>query len=57
MIWIDYSALRYLYRLQREYGLGCTIDLIPEPDDPKDLFGLLREGSDAPAGSLVMVSP
>ena len=53
----DYSALRYLYRLQREYGLGSTIDLIPELDDPKDLFGLLREGSDAPAGSLVMVSP
>ena len=53
----DYSALRYLYRLQREYGLGRTIDLIPELDDPKDLFGLLREGSDAPAGSLAMVSP
>ena len=53
----DYSALRYLYRLQREYGLGSIIDLIPEPDDPKDLFGLLREGSDAPAGSLIMVSP
>ena len=53
----DYSALRYLYRLQREYGLGRTIDLIPELDDPKDLFGLLLEGSDALAGSLVLVSP
>ncbi len=38
----DYSALRYLYRLQREYGLGRTIDLLPDPADPKDLFGLLQ---------------
>ena len=52
----DDSALRYLDRLQREYGLGTTIDQIPEPCDPKDLFGLLRAGSDAPAGALVMVS-
>ena len=46
----DYSALRYLYRLQREHGLGSAIDLIPELDDPKDLFGLLRQGSQAPPG-------
>ena len=45
----DYSALRYLYRLQREHGLGGAIDLIPELDDPKDLFGLLRQKTQATA--------
>ncbi len=51
----DYSALRYLYKLQRQYKLSCTIDLIPELADPKNLFGLLQTGagpSAAVAGSL-----
>jgi ornithine cyclodeaminase len=35
----DFSALRYLYRLNAEHpDGGQRIDLIPEPDDPKDLF-------------------
>ena len=36
----DFSALRYLHRLNAEQpDGGQRIDLIPEPDDPKDLFG------------------
>jgi ornithine cyclodeaminase len=35
----DFSALRYLYRLNRELGGEDVIDLIPKLDDPKDLFG------------------
>jgi ornithine cyclodeaminase len=35
----DFSALRYLHRLNAEHpDGGQRIDLIPEPDDPKDLF-------------------
>jgi ornithine cyclodeaminase len=38
----DFSALRFLHRLHLEarHG-GATVDLVPELDDPKDLFGLL----------------
>jgi ornithine cyclodeaminase len=40
----DFSALRYLRRLNAEQDGGLRIDLIPELDDPKDLFtGLSRE--------------
>jgi ornithine cyclodeaminase len=38
----DFSALRYLRRLHREErGAHARIDLLPEPADPKDLFGCL----------------
>lgn len=40
----DYSALRYLHRLAQAHGLGETIALVPELDDPKDLFGLTAGG-------------
>ena len=36
----DFSSLRYLRKLNAEQpDGGQRIDLIPEPDDPKDLFG------------------
>jgi ornithine cyclodeaminase len=39
----DFSALRYLHRLNREHAQGAEqIDLIPELGNPKDLFGALR---------------
>lgn len=41
----DFSALRYLERLNREQGGGATIDLIPRLDDPKDLYGELKLGA------------
>jgi ornithine cyclodeaminase len=38
----DFSALRYLHRLNAEQpDGGQRIDLIPEPDDPKDLYAEL----------------
>ncbi len=38
----DFSALRYLYRLHGERrGQRTSIDLIPDLDDPKDLYGLI----------------
>ena len=40
----DFAALRYLARLNAEQPDGGErIDLIPEPDDPKDLFASLAE--------------
>jgi ornithine cyclodeaminase len=36
----DFSALRYLYRLNRDQRTAPEeIDLVPDLDDPKDLFG------------------
>jgi ornithine cyclodeaminase len=38
----DFSALRYLMRIhQEERGGQRQIDLVPDLEDPKDLFGLL----------------
>jgi len=38
----DFSALRYLHRLNAELPEGGqSIDLVPEPEDPKDLFAAL----------------
>jgi ornithine cyclodeaminase len=39
----DFSVLRYLWRLNRDVGGAREqIDLLPDPEDPKDLFGNLR---------------
>ena len=43
----DYSALRYLYKLQQVQSLRQEIDLVPDLDNPKNLFGLLAA---APGG-------
>ncbi len=37
----DFAILRLIYDLAGELGLGSEIDLIPEPVDPKNLFGVL----------------
>jgi ornithine cyclodeaminase len=38
----DFSSLRYLRRIHQELrGLQQQIDLVPDLDNPKDLFGLL----------------
>jgi len=43
----DFSALRYLMRIhQEERGSERQIDLIPDLEDPKDLFGRLEYGRD-----------
>ena len=38
----DFSVLRLLRDLSRETGIGACLDLIAEPENPKDLFSLLR---------------
>jgi ornithine cyclodeaminase len=40
----DFSSLRYLHRLNREFGGVAVIDLVPALGDPKDLFGGLMLG-------------
>ncbi|MED5543968.1 ornithine cyclodeaminase [Novosphingobium decolorationis] len=37
----DFSALRYLYDLLPEHAPHTELDLIAQPQDPRDLFGLL----------------
>ncbi|MBS0366857.1 MAG: ornithine cyclodeaminase [Proteobacteria bacterium] len=42
----DFSSLRYLQRIhQAERGLRRTVDLVPDLEDPKNLFGLLTRDS------------
>ena len=38
----DFSILRIVYELAKQYQLGTELLLIPEPNDPKNLFGLLK---------------
>ncbi|MGZ8187017.1 MAG: ornithine cyclodeaminase [Methylobacter sp.] len=38
----DFSILRVVYELAKEYQLGTELTLIPELNDPKNLFGLLN---------------
>ncbi|MEN8212810.1 MAG: ornithine cyclodeaminase [Pseudomonadota bacterium] len=37
----DFSVMRLLYEMSSEYDLGMEIGLIPQPVDPKNLYGLL----------------
>jgi ornithine cyclodeaminase len=39
----DYSALRYVFDKARELGVGKSTALVPDPADPKDLFGYVTE--------------
>jgi ornithine cyclodeaminase len=44
----DFSALRYLLRLHRQLrGTHSTLDLIPDLEDPKDLYSLLAAAQEA----------
>jgi ornithine cyclodeaminase len=53
----DFSALRYLQRLNREQHAVPTIDLVPELEDPKDLFGGLAHGLNTARQSVRSWSP
>ena len=44
----DFSALRYVRDALTETGLGHMLDLLADPDDPRDLYGMLMRA--APAG-------
>lgn len=41
----DFSALNYIYRKARETGLFEDIDILADPDDPRDLFGMLQRAA------------
>jgi ornithine cyclodeaminase len=47
----DFSTLRFMLDTATELGLGERIELIPQLDNPKDLFALLAAPS--PAASLL----
>jgi ornithine cyclodeaminase len=52
----DHAALTFMRDAALELGLGELIDLVPQPADPKDLFGLLRDAP-AVAGTAPMAAP
>jgi len=37
----DFSALRYVRSKLAQTGLGTMLDMIADPDDPRDLFGMI----------------
>ena len=41
----DFSALRYVRDRLRETGQFESLDLLADPDDPRDLFGMLRRAA------------
>nr|WP_210270886.1 ornithine cyclodeaminase [Rhizobium rhizolycopersici] len=38
----DFSALRYIHEKLSDTGLSQDLDIIADPDDPRDLFGMLQ---------------
>ncbi|MBZ9790136.1 ornithine cyclodeaminase [Rhizobium sp. 3T7] len=43
----DFSALRYVRERLRGTGLYQNLDIIADPDDPRDLFGMLQRARQA----------
>lgn len=41
----DFSALRYVRGKMAETGLFTRLDLLADPDDPRDLFGMLNRAA------------
>ena len=44
----DFSALRYVLGKLRETGFCDQLDMIADPDDPRDLFGMLMRAASPP---------
>ena len=42
----DFSALRYLRDQLETTGLYEALDMIADPDDPRDLFGMVRRADE-----------
>ena len=38
----DFSALRYVLKAAQETGFYTQLDMLADPDDPRDLFGMLE---------------
>jgi len=48
----DFSALKYMLKTSKSLGLSAPLDMLADPDDPRDLFGMLqRSGGSAPASA------
>ena len=47
----DFSALRYVYERIREAGTYVDLDLIADPDDSRDLFGMLMRAAPGAAAA------
>jgi ornithine cyclodeaminase len=47
----DFSALRYIHERIRETGTYVDLDLIADPDDPRDLFGMLMRAAPGAAAA------
>jgi ornithine cyclodeaminase len=43
----DFAALRYVHGKLAETGLGQMLDMIADPDDPRDLFGMVLRAQPA----------
>ena len=41
----DFSALRYVFDRLKEHGTYEDLDMIADPDDPRDLFGMVRRAA------------
>lgn len=41
----DFSALRYVHSKLGELNLYADLDLIADPDDPRDLYGMIRRAA------------
>ena len=41
----DYTALRYVYEQAMLRNIGIDIELVPTPEDPKDLYSHTKSGS------------
>jgi ornithine cyclodeaminase len=44
----DFSALRYVKRQIEQTGLYDELDLLADPDEPRDLFGMLLRAAATP---------
>lgn len=44
----DYAALAFMSETAAELGIGDVVELVPQADDPKNLFGVLREETTYP---------
>jgi ornithine cyclodeaminase len=43
----DFSALRYVRGLLKEFAMFTELDLLADPDEPRDLFGMLLRSAPA----------
>lgn len=43
----DFSAMKYIYKAMQETKYYTNLDLLADPDDPRDLFGMLHRAKSA----------